>query len=607
MRTHTRLILINLVGLVFTMAGVASLIALENWYEVDRRRWRDQVEEKRLALRDVRGAVGYGGMIHALKNYVLRREPQYVRQFDAGVASAREAIGRFRAAEDVSEKERADLALIEEMIGRYEAAMARSVGSEEETRELDAIIRIDDTPYIRAFDRLQTGIDARAAEMAEEIERNLALGRLVGVGGGIVGAGLVMGLGSLLAIRAGRRLDRESRERVRALVELEQSRQHSQFLANMSHEIRTPLNAVLGYAQLAQDPGLSPADRAAHLETVRRNGRYLMDLVNSVLDLSKIEAGRLGIVPVEADPREVVEEVLSLVGVPAHEKKLRVRVEYENIVPERVRVDALRMRQILVNLVGNAVKFTEEGEILVRVSFEPFGEREGELRVAVRDTGIGIDAADMEMIFGSFEQVDPSMTRRFGGTGLGLHISRRLAQMMGGDIAARSSPGAGSEFTAHFPVEVVELHARARRESHIEARGLRGNELEDVRILVVEDGEDNQRLIKHFLTKSGAAVETALDGVEAIAKISSLGTFDLVLMDMQMPNMDGYEATRRLRESGYDAPIVALTAHAMSDDRERCLAAGCDEYATKPIDRAHLVTLCVRLIKGGPARGQAAG
>jgi len=596
MRTGTRLICFNLIGVCFILVGTASLAVLVTRFDSSWRRWRYDLYEKGRALSEVRGAVGYGGMIHSLKNYVLRREPPYIDSFTQSVAEARAGLTHYRSSDSLSAAETADLGLIEEMIDRYEAAMAYAVESNTPTNELDSAIRIDDTPYIAAFDRLVSEMDAELTEQSARLNREIVLGGSLATAGGLLGATFVLGIGSLLASRVGRRLEEQTDAKAKALLELERSKQQSLFLANMSHEIRTPLNAVLGFAQLARDPALTEEERAAHLDTVRRNGRHLMDLVNSVLDLSKIEAGRLGIEPADVSVSGILEEAMSLVGAQAHEKDLRLAVEYEANVPSRVRLDPLRFRQIIVNLVGNAIKFTERGSIMVSVSFEPDTDDTGELRVSVRDTGIGISREALGSIFDSFGQADSSATRKFGGTGLGLHISRRLARMMNGDITVKSRLDEGSEFTAHFPVRVLvgpnpRQRIYAAGAARMSASPL-ATELRGMRILVVEDGVDNQRLIKHFLVKSGATVVAVTDGLEAIEAVAREGPFDLVLMDMQMPNMDGYEATRRLRGTGYAAPIVALTAHAMSDDRERCLSVGCDDYATKPIDWSHLVDLC---------------
>jgi CheY-like chemotaxis protein/HPt (histidine-containing phosphotransfer) domain-containing protein len=293
-----------------------------------------------------------------------------------------------------------------------------------------------------------------------------------------------------------------------------------------------------------------------------------------------------------------VADVASMMRIRAKERGITLLAEYENEIPETILTDAARLRQTLVNLVGNAVKFTERGGVRVAVSFIP-AWREGRpaVRIRVIDSGIGIDPEELSQLFQPFVQADASTSRKYGGTGLGLAISRHLAELLGGELAAESTPGKGSTFTLTLPTgsiegvrmltspsEAVRCEAPA---SHDGADG--GKSLAGARILLAEDGPDNQRLIKTILSKHGAEVEVADDGREAV-RMAQAGAFDVILMDMQMPEMDGYEATRLLRKNGYTGPILALTAHALSSDRLRCLDAGCNDHLTKPIDRRRLIS-----------------
>jgi len=413
------------------------------------------------------------------------------------------------------------------------------------------------------------------------------------------------------------RVEARTVELRRAMEQAEAAnRAKSEFLANMSHEIRTPMTAILGYADILSETRDSPdaiVQRDEAIDTIRRNARQLLMIINDILDISKIEAGRMTVESIQTSPLAVIEEVLSTMRVRSIERGIDLIVSYETDLPETVRTDPVRFRQILVNLIGNAIKFTESGSVTLIVALDRSGAGGPLLRVGVRDTGIGMSAEQMARLFEAFSQADTSMARRFGGTGLGLRISRRLAQMLGGDISVESAPGRGSTFTLTISVGSLEgvrmidptdhdaiAHpiplpdpAPARDDAD-SARPLGGR-----RILLAEDGPDNQRLICFHLRKAGADVEVASNGRIALDRVAEAGRrgepFDLILMDMQMPEMDGYDATRRLRQQGTGTPVIALTAHAMSEDRDKCLAAGCDEYATKPIDRHALIDLCRRL------------
>ena len=398
------------------------------------------------------------------------------------------------------------------------------------------------------------------------------------------------------------------------------SQAKSEFLANMSHEIRTPLTAVLGFTDLIIDGSRQPwvKDAAA---TIQRNGRYLLDIITDILDLSKVEAGKLYMDIERCKPCQVVADVVTLMRVPAQGKGLSLRVSCQGPIPETIQTDAARLRQILLNLVGNAVKFTELGGIELRVQMADGPVKEPRLRLDVVDTGIGMTAEQTAELFRPFHQVDTSPSRRFGGTGLGLAISKRLAEMLGGDLTVESEPGRGSTFSlsiATGPLEGVPMSCPTWEEVTDSNRSeqvplqpvktrLKG------RILLAEDGPDNQRLISLLLKKAGAEVVLAENGQEALDKaLAGLpGTgrkhskrcepIDLVLMDVQMPAMDGLEATRRLREAGYDHPILALTAHAMNHNVRQCLEAGCDAHLSKPIERSRLIDMVSRFLEADRA------
>jgi len=381
------------------------------------------------------------------------------------------------------------------------------------------------------------------------------------------------------------------------------NRAKSDFLANMSHEIRTPMTSILGFSDLLLAGVRTEDEQQEFLLAIRRNGQALLELINDILDLSKIEAGRMSVKFAPCSIEQVIDELLSAVTVRAREKGLTLEVTYEGLVPEQIHTDGRRLRQILVNLTGNAIKFTDRGG--VRISVRMTKKRDGvpALQFAVSDTGIGIKANKVRELFQPFVQVDSSTTRRFGGTGLGLAISQRLANSLGGEIDVHSEPGRGSTFTVTIdpgPLTGVRLvEASQRRAGHVDSGSLPAEGPQFAgRVLLAEDVADLRRLTGHILRRWNLTVDLAENGREACAaaqrSLAAGHPYDLILMDMQMPEMDGYQATRALREQGWKGPIVALTAHAMVGDQEKCLAEGCDECLTKPLDTSRLRSLLAR-------------
>ncbi|MFZ5828467.1 MAG: ATP-binding protein, partial [Planctomycetota bacterium] len=366
----------------------------------------------------------------------------------------------------------------------------------------------------------------------------------------------------------------------------------SMFLANMSHEIRTPLNAILGYAHLMLSgmAGDTRAERDECVQTIYRSGRHLLGLIDDVLDLSKIEAGQLHLELTRCSPQEILADVLSVVRVRAKERGLRLSCEWPDGVPETIVTDPARLRQLMVNLVGNAVKFTEAGsvQVIVRLRRDSHDPR---IVLQVRDTGIGIPAEKLGAIFDPFMQADNTVTRRFGGTGLGLAICRRIVEAMGGTLGVSSDVGLGSTFTVALPtgpLEDVAILEGPRTDAlsaprRTDPRPPSETELEGRRVLLVEDGDTNRKLISLMLRRAGADVITAENGQVGF-DLAIAGQFDVILMDMQMPVLDGYSATRKLRSFGVSAPVIALTAHAMPDDERKCREAGCTGYLSKPVD-----------------------
>ena len=376
----------------------------------------------------------------------------------------------------------------------------------------------------------------------------------------------------------------------------------TEFLANMSHEIRTPMTAILGFSDLLLNPGQSVSDRVSCIQTVRRNGEHLLNIINDILDISKIEAGKMTLEKLEVSPIQLLADVKSLMQHKALEKNLEFVVEYESAMPDKIITDPTRLRQMLVNLIGNAIKFTEKGRVeLIAGMCPPVEGQNPSVSFQVKDTGIGMSQYQVDKIFQPFEQADSSVTRQFGGTGLGLTITKRLAELLGGDIKAQSVPGLGSVFTLTIapggldscnfiedPVAAM-LAASETVQQETQVVSLHG------KVLLAEDGFDNQRLISYRVEQAGAQVQVADNGRiafdEAMRAWQKDEPYDVILMDMQMPEMDGYTAAAKLRAEGYKGPIIALTAHAMSGDREKCIQAGCDEYTTKPIKVHELLML----------------
>ncbi|MDX1965597.1 MAG: ATP-binding protein [Planctomycetaceae bacterium] len=385
-------------------------------------------------------------------------------------------------------------------------------------------------------------------------------------------------------------------------------RAKSEFLANMSHEIRTPLTAILGFADLLRDDEAfsgSPARRVDAVQTIQGNGEHLLRLINDILDLSKVEAGKLTVESLECSPAALVAEIVSLMRVRTDAKGIGLEAEYETPLPTKIHTDPTRLRQILVNLVGNAVKFTAVGS--VRIVARCVSGASPQLEFDVVDTGVGMTEEQCRNLFQPFVQADASTTRNFGGTGLGLTISKRLAERLGGDVVlVESTPGRGTRLRVTIAAGSLE-GAEMESPPSGDASGVKppsaavahafkataDGALSGRRLLLAEDGPDNQRLISFVLKRAGAEVTVVENGqlaVEAAQSEESAGRpFDVVLMDMQMPVLDGYGAVTLLRAEGYRGVVLALTAHAMSGDREKCLQAGCDDYATKPIDRSRLI------------------
>jgi len=395
---------------------------------------------------------------------------------------------------------------------------------------------------------------------------------------------------------------REALQQARAQAEAA-SRAKSEFLANMSHEIRTPLTAILGYADLLRedvDAALAPARRIETIDTIRNAGAHLLTVINDILDISKIEADKMTVERVATPLTTILNEVVSLIRPRAAGKGVTLTAALASPVPDSILSDPTRLRQILMNLAGNAAKFTEAGTVTVTARTESTGDRSW-LIIDVDDTGHGMTQEQAGRLFESFSQADSAVTRKHGGTGLGLTICRRLASLMDGGVTlARTEPGKGSCFRVELPLEAAPGAVMVERLDAMVAEANTASPSRAVlltgRILLAEDGIDNQKLIAFHLRKAGATVDIADNGRIALEMIdrseADTNHYDLLLTDMQMPEMDGYTLARTLRDRGSRLAIVALTAHAMAEDRQKCIDSGCDDHATKPIEKAKLLTTC---------------
>ena len=499
----------------------------------------------------------------------------------------------------------------DEALGPPDYAGALSDYAVEDMPKLDVAVQVaakDGTPYSLTLRtrRQRNGVRfVRANGCARRDEE----GRIIGLFG--------------TAIDVTAEVEREEALRAAQREAEAANRAKSEFLANMSHEIRTPMTAILGFADLLAEDGDQqqiPDRRRDAIATIKRNGEHLLSVINDILDVSKIEAGKMRVELVPTDPVQIVEDVLALMRGRAEDKGIALRRIYATELPVSFACDPLRLKQTLVNLVGNAIKFTQRGEVVMRVALDRPAGGAAALRFEVADTGIGMSAVELARLFRPFSQADATTTRRFGGSGLGLVISKKLVELLGGEISVSSTIGKGTTFVATVTAGVIDQGCLRLPEVNWPVRpgspepsktavsdalcDALGPALTGVRILLAEDGHDNQRLITFYLRKAGAEVTIVDNGRQAVQALTIGGDlespvrdpapFDVVLMDMQMPELDGYMAAAQLRALGCRTPIVALTAHAMLGDREKCEAAGCDDYVTKPIEKQTLIQTCQR-------------
>ena len=385
----------------------------------------------------------------------------------------------------------------------------------------------------------------------------------------------------------------EERANILAREATSANRAKSEFLANMSHELRTPMNAIMGFSDVLSESEMGEEHRS-YVDMIMVSSHNLLNLINDILDYSRLESEKMDIDIRDCQIGDLICEIESMLRPVASKKNIAFEVLQCDMVPEMIKTDPLRLRQCLTNLIDNAIKFTEKGHVYISVSLQ---DHDGQafLQFDVEDTGIGIPEEKLPVIFDSFTQVDSAASRKYGGTGLGLAITRRLVQLLGGRISVVSTQGRGSVFTLEVPTGIQWSDVNTQvwnkylpvDEINEIFETEKGTIMYNGRILVAEDNPSNQKLIAILLQKMGLEVTLADDGLEAVEQCAHQ-TFDIILMDMQMPNLNGYDATRQLRSQGVKSPIIAVTANAMSGDEQKCMSAGCDGYLSKPIDRSKL-------------------
>ncbi|MCG6158062.1 ATP-binding protein [Rubinisphaera margarita] len=415
------------------------------------------------------------------------------------------------------------------------------------------------------------------------------------------------GIGSILvALTLGCLITANIRSRNAKLVAEDASRAKTQFLGRMSHEIRTPLTAISGFTEELRNV-MKSEDALEHIEVIERNSDHLMLIVNDILDVAQIESRKMKINHTRFDLLSLINDVVNLYKPQAERNGVDFKAIIADDVPRQIHSDPVRIRQVLMNLVGNAIKFTKDGLVEIEVESRTLDLAMREIQFIVRDTGIGISSKVLPHIFEPFVQEDASTNRRFGGTGLGLVICRSLCRCLGGEVSVKSEVGKGSEFLATLKVEVRPERPLAVDDNRPNRSSL-AHALDGRKILLAEDGIDNQRLVQFIIEKAGAEIVIVENGQQALDVMNSneASSIDVILMDMQMPIVDGYTATRRLREQQHTLPIIALTAHVFPGEIERCLKAGCDVYMSKPIDRRALIEK-IREMIGNAAQGRPSG
>lgn len=502
--------------------------------------------------------------------------------------------------EDLTPQEQVNFIFDHAYLAECNPAMARMYGYKR-TEELvgiairELLIPEDPSNHLYLENFVRGGYRLRNAESVEK-DRDGQVRYFVNNLVGIFDSGRFAGAwGTQSDVTEYKKLEGQLKEAAKEAAEANQAK--SAFLANVSHEIRTPLGVILGFADLALDSAGLSAENRGYISCIRRNGEQLTEILGEVLDLSKIEARQMEIEEIRFPLMPTLLEVLSFMEIHAREKGLVLSLEKIGQVPKMVKSDPTRLRQILNNLISNAIKFTEKGfvKVAVRMTSQAKVGTPLQLEFTVTDTGIGISPDLREKVFQAYGQAEASTTRRFGGTGLGLHLSKQLAHALGGDLRLEfSKDDQGSTFAFTISAGTFEGDLAPGPQATLDnSRALQS--FRGKKVLVIEDSEDSQTLIKHYLNAVGIQVDVASNGSEGLSKMTS-GKYDLVVLDIQLPGMNGHQVARSLRGQGFSQPIIALTAHALKEDREEAFRSGFNEYLTKPINRGVLMkTLGSRL------------
>ena len=573
-------------GMVIVLTGVLLTTASVSSYLSADKRWKEyssQVVEIHEMHDGLTQALGYGGFIHFFKNLVLRKDvATYGPVVEESIASAR---ARLRALERHAGYRPESVQAIRHTIDQYEQNYLQVVAmitAGKTSEEIDQVVRVDDSQALMALRYFTTESRNRLLDEKRKLNHQFSVAFKIHLVSAIVFIGLIVGY-ILVVFEASKKEMQLTRKA------LQSARAKADFLANMSHEIRTPMNGVMGTLQLLEQD----TPKGKNLLLVKKaifSTRALIRIINDVLDFSKIDAGELQVEEVSFSVSKLVASVVSDVQSTIKGKPVKLLVESQSQHSEHWFGDPVRIKQILLNLTSNAVKFTEVGQVVIEIK-EAASDKKNQLIFVVSDTGIGMSPEVLQNLFERFRQADNSTTRKYGGTGLGMAITRQLIDLMSGQLKVSSEPGKGSRFEVSLPLR----RAPSALKSQIKAEGSAVPELKGYHILVVDDNEVNRIVVQSMLEKTGGTITLACNGVEAVACCEKVPP-DLILMDIQMPEMDGMEACSRILSTHPNIPIIALTANVMQQDVDKYAAHGFVAHLGKPVDMALLFSLLTQHI-----------